>query len=312
MSANSRATNSLVSVILPTRNRATLLRRAVASVLAQTYRDFELIVVDDGSSDTTPQVLAGIADTRLRVIRRDSDHGVTAARNAGIREAQGALLAFQDDDDIWLVDKLEKQMRALQAAPPSVGWCLAGYIRLKPQECTYIGGERFFRDVSFGHGGSRVGLDQSLIATPNWLLRKEVLDRSGLFDERLRAWDDWELALRVRGATQCIHLDEPLYIQDHCAGGGVSMAPKARVDGMRIIMEKHSELWANQPDVLARHYFLIGRGASVLEPAPAGRRELWLSLRLQPFKFKTWLALFLAYVAPRATGQPPAQAAPKS
>ncbi len=105
-----------VSVIIPTYNRAALVAEAVASVLAQTWRDFEVLVVDDGSTDGTIEALAPYA-SRLRLLRRESRGGVSAARNTGIKAARGEWLAFLDSDDLWLPEKLSRQMAYLAAHP---------------------------------------------------------------------------------------------------------------------------------------------------------------------------------------------------
>src|ERR1700753_4007919 len=96
----------LVSVILPTFNRAGSLLRAIESVLSQTYGEFELLVVDDGSSDNTPDISRSVVDPRVQYIRLDSNQGQSAARNIGISKSKGSLIAFQDSDDLWQRDKL--------------------------------------------------------------------------------------------------------------------------------------------------------------------------------------------------------------
>ena len=99
----------LVSVIIPTFNRATMVVEAVDSVLAQSYQPLEIIVVDDGSTDDTAVRLSGYGE-RIKVIRRPLNRGVSAARNCGIRQSCGHYLALLDSDDLWLPDKIERQM----------------------------------------------------------------------------------------------------------------------------------------------------------------------------------------------------------
>ena len=106
----------LVSVILPTFNRAATLPRAIMSVLDQSYRNLELLIVDDGSRDNTAEVVAGIRDPRLRYNPLEVNGGASSARNAGLREAKSDFIAFKDSADEWLAGKLEKQVRAAQAA----------------------------------------------------------------------------------------------------------------------------------------------------------------------------------------------------
>lgn len=110
-----------VSVILPTYNRAHLLERAIQSVLDQTYPDFEIIVVDDASIDNTVNIIKGIINERIRYIRHEKNKGAAAARNTGIKLAKGKYIAFQDSDDEWLRDKLEKQIKIFETVSPEVG-----------------------------------------------------------------------------------------------------------------------------------------------------------------------------------------------
>ena len=116
-----------VSVIIPTYNRAHLVGRAIRSVLNQTYQDFEIIVVDDGSTDNTEEVVKSFNDPRIRYIRHEENKGAAAARNTGIKAAKGKFIAFQDSDDEWLPKKLEKQMEAFDNASPKVGVVYTGF-----------------------------------------------------------------------------------------------------------------------------------------------------------------------------------------
>ena len=115
------AANPKVSVVVTTYNRAALLPRAIRSVLAQTYEDYELIIVDDCSTDDTPDVIRTFVDSRIRVVRHAENTGQSAAINTGIRLARGEYIAFLDDDDEWVESKLLRQVRALDESDPRVG-----------------------------------------------------------------------------------------------------------------------------------------------------------------------------------------------
>ena len=123
-----------VSVIVPTHNRADLLPRAVDSVLAQTYGDYEMVIVDDCSSDNTQDVIAGFSDPRIRSFRHDRNRGQSAAINTGIAHARGEYIGFLDDDDEWLPTKLEGQVALLEASSPTWRWSTAGWTgsRIRP------------------------------------------------------------------------------------------------------------------------------------------------------------------------------------
>ncbi len=121
-----------ISVVIPTYNRPELLNNSINSVLSQTYRDFELIVIDDCSSDNTPDVLEGFRDERLRVIRNSSNKGIAAVRNISVSNSQGKYIAFLDDDDEWLPDKLEKQLKIMEDGPDNLGCVYSGCLTTGP------------------------------------------------------------------------------------------------------------------------------------------------------------------------------------
>ena len=118
-----------VSVIVPTRNRRTLLTMTLRSVLRQRDVGFEVIVVDEGSTDDTAEFLAALDDPRVRVIRHDDALGLSAARNRGAAEARGDWLAFIDDDDLWAPDKLARQLRAAEDA--GCDWVYTGAVNIE-------------------------------------------------------------------------------------------------------------------------------------------------------------------------------------
>lgn len=288
----------LVSVVLPTRNRSRLLRRAVESVLGQTHRNLELIVVNDASTDDTAAVLEQLAarDDRIRVLHRERNSGAAAARNAGIALARGEWVAFQDDDDLWLVEKIQRQLETIAGAGPDVGWCLSGYIRIESHRDTWVGSEFYVRQLNWRNGIGEGGPEWSLISTPGWLVRRSVLEQVGAFDENIRSWDDWELGLRLWQATKLTVAPGPLWIQDRIQGAGLTRAERARANDLQIMMRKHGALWAGNRTVLARHWYTIGRIVSLHDPAPAGRAELLRSLRYKPWAPKVWAAILLSFV----------------
>ena len=119
--ASDTGAEPVVSVVLPTYNRAPLLGRSIRSVLAQSYGDFEVFVIDDGSTDETAGVVADFRDRRIRYVPLPRDTGAAAARNVGIRMSRGKFLAFQDSDDEWLPSKLAKQVSAFERGPAGLG-----------------------------------------------------------------------------------------------------------------------------------------------------------------------------------------------
>jgi glycosyltransferase involved in cell wall biosynthesis len=183
-----------------------LVTEAVDAVLDQTYRDFELLVVDDGSTDDTGQRLAAYG-ARIRLTRQEN-LGASAARNAGIRQARGRYLAFLDSDDLWLKDKLQAQME-LMGRQPDVKVCYTEEIwirrgvRVNPKK------------KHAKHSGWILEqmLPLCIVSPSSVLIAREVLDRVGLFDESLPACEDYDLWLRI-GRHYPIHLiDRPLIVK---------------------------------------------------------------------------------------------------
>lgn len=182
-----------VSVILPTQNRAEMLKRAVKSVLAQTYQDLELMIVDDGSTDDTDEVIASFQDPRIRVVRHQKARGASAARNTGVAHSYGELIAFLDDDDEWLANKLDKQVSLLSGLPENVGmvYCWMDYF---DQHGNLIREHHpRLRGCVFSHV-----LDaQRLGGCPTLLVRREVVVDVGGFDESLPRGNDGDFIRRV-------------------------------------------------------------------------------------------------------------------
>jgi glycosyltransferase involved in cell wall biosynthesis len=290
----------LVSVILPTHNRAALLPRAIRSVLAQTYRNLELWVVDDASSDATPEVVRQFDDPRLHYLRLDTNRRAAGARNAAIRKARGTLLAFQDDDDLWLVQKLEHQVAHLLSQPADVGLSLCSLLRVFPQKADCVGASSFAR-MRFDRGP--VG-DFSITATPCWLLRREVFDRLGEFDERLRIWEDWELVYRLSRRYRIAHLDQPLVVQDRtrAAGQGINSVVRDQAIACRMLLEKHGHQWHHRA-ALSRQYYLIGRSDALHVSQAAALPWFRRAVRTNPLSVKAWGALLLSHAGDGAVSR---------
>lgn len=195
-----------ISVIIPTHNRAPVLGHALASVLAQSEPPAEILVVDDGSTDATPSLLAG----RFPQVRylRQARGGVSRARNAGIAAARCEWLAFLDSDDRWLAHKLAVQRRALRAHPrlrvchSDEIWIRAGR-RVNPMRKHAKHGGWIFRHC----------LPRCVISPSSVLLHRSVLQRVGGFDESLPACEDYDLWLRLSASYPVLYCDEPLIIK---------------------------------------------------------------------------------------------------
>ena len=199
-----------VSVIIPTYNRARLLPQALDSVLAQTYGDFEIIIVDDGSNDDTRTVIEPyLGRSNARYFYQDNQKQA-AARNLGIKKAEGEYIAFLDSDDMWAPRKLEFQVKMLENHE-EMGMVYSNQLTFRddPSQGT----------IKYGPGVLKSGqiyrdllLRRFYCSTPTILVRKSVIDEVGGFDDSLgNALEDWEFALRISRRYLIWAIDEPLF-----------------------------------------------------------------------------------------------------
>ena len=202
-----------VSVVITTYNRAALLPRAVNSVLAQTYPDYEIIIVDDCSTDSTPDVIRSFPDPRIRSFKHEWNRGVSAARNTGVANARGEYISFLDDDDEWMPAKLEKQTALLDAALSNVG-LVYGWMDVvedwsgqrEPFDRLTVEGS-IFSDMLRLNGCLHLTM----------LARTSAVRETGEFDENLIAREDTEFMCRLSLKWEAIALPEvvSLYHRNH-------------------------------------------------------------------------------------------------
>ena len=185
------AQSPLVSAVIPTFNRGPLLERAIGSVLAQTYRPVEIIVVNDGSTDDTAARVGRLDIPGLRYFHTRANAGAAAARNLGIAEARGDLIAFLDADDEWLPEKIARQVAAFAGGPQRIALIYCGAAEVSPDWPTV---ER--HPVLRGALFEKLRL-RNFLRTPSVMVRRDVLDRVGGFDCGLAACEDWDLWLRI-------------------------------------------------------------------------------------------------------------------
>lgn len=197
----------MISVIIPTYNRAGRIGEAIESVIAQTGRDWELIVIDDGSTDDTEEVVRSFGDDRIRYVRQEN-RGVSASRNVGIEKAKGELIAFLDSDDRWEPRKLEVQKEFFDSNP-AVHVCqteeiwIRNGVRVNPMKKHAKPSGWIFARC----------LDLCLVSPSAVMLRRSVFDRIGAFDESLPACEDYDLWLRAALHYEIVTLPQALTVK---------------------------------------------------------------------------------------------------
>lgn len=207
-------TSTRISVVIPTYNRVYTLERAIQSVFAQTFQDFELIVVDDASTDGTREYLGKLASSgnpKLRVFQQGENRGVSTARNIGIENSHGQWIAFLDSDDEWLPEKLSAQMAAVETLKTQSS---ASEVRLIHTDEVWIrDGVRVNQKNKHAKSGGRVFnrcVDLCFIAPSSVLIRKDLFADLGFFREDFPVCEDYELWLRVSAGEEIHFMDETL------------------------------------------------------------------------------------------------------
>ncbi len=225
-----------VSVIIPTYNRAHLVERAIQSVLRQTFKSFEILVVDDGSADNTKSVVEAIRDERIRYIRHDVNKGLPAARNTGIAAAKGSFIAFLDDDDQWKETKLERQLETIR----NYDAVLCGYISTRNRR-----NPRYRRTV----------VDSEVLRRGNIFAPSGLLARASVFDElRFDAelprgiGEDWDMYIRMSQKYRIGYLGEPLLVYEDSAQMGritteQSNMTIAELEKRMKVLNKHKDFF---------------------------------------------------------------------
>jgi glycosyltransferase involved in cell wall biosynthesis len=258
-----------VSVVVPTRNRSGLLAVTLRSVLRQRDVDLEVIVVDEASTDDTPDVLAGLGDRRVRIVRHEVPHGVSTARNRGAADARGEWVTFIDDDDLWAPDKLARQVQAAQAAN---------------RDWSYVGSVNITDGFQIAHGLPPLPPEAVVAALPrynaipgggsNVVVRRDTLLCAGPFDTRLRNTEDWEMWIRLAKTGPPAWVPSPLMAyRVHASNSSLDIAEIMR--GARLIEELHQTTadWGRLHRWLAESCLRTGqRRAALMQFARAALR----------------------------------------
>ena len=193
-----------VSVVIPAYNAMNYLPETVESVLRQTFTDFEVLIVDDGSSDHIKQWASGLVDPRVKLISQENQ-GLPGARNTGIAQTQGEYIAFLDADDLWEATKLEKQVRCLEDNP-AVGLVHTWMVLVDEQ------GKSTGRVMPSNAEGDvwKQLVEKNVIGCPSVIVRRSCFETVGVFDRSLRSLEDWDMWIRIATRYPFAVIKEPL------------------------------------------------------------------------------------------------------
>ena len=228
-----------ISVVIPAYNRAQTIRNCFDSVLKQTLSPFEIIIVDDGSTDETVKIVKSYEHPKLKYITLENNSGAQAARNRGIMEAKGDWIAFQDSDDEWHPEKLEKQFEALA----KVDFDPFTLVHTDAWQLDYVTNQKTLLQSSLLDGPDVYPrlLSRSGLLFPSMLVSKLALEKIGYLDENVPSWQEWDTSIRLAKHCRFIHLQEPLFIYHLHKGETISKGKKQDIEGYEYILEKFED-----------------------------------------------------------------------
>jgi glycosyltransferase involved in cell wall biosynthesis len=273
-----------VSVIIPTHNRAEFLRSAIASVLNQTFQDFEIIIIDDASKDHTQEVIANFNDARIKVIHNQISKGAAGARNIGLINTSGEYIAFLDDDDEWLPEKLKIQTCLLDNSPSEVGGIYT-YSFIKEK----VSG----RVLSIWNYEIKEFSKENVITTSSVLLRRECFEKCGLFDENMPTGSDYDMWIRI-SENFSFEIIKDALVNYYIHENRLSINYGKKIRGLEILFEKHDNLFKKDLKEYSRMYHSLGVFYCYKGELQKGRRAFSKSIRMNPFEIRNYFNFLLS------------------
>ncbi len=271
-----------ISVIIPAYNREKSIERAIQSVLSQNYQEFEIVVVDDASSDGTKTVVADISakDKRITYLRHEINKGGQAARNTGIKASNGDWITFLDSDDFLTEKSLESRM--LLARKNSVSVVHSDCLFLKDDENLSLFGVSKISGFIY----KSLLCSPGPIVFPGLLISREAIESIGFLDEDIKAYQEWDTVIRLSKHYEFAFLDEPTFVYDCRGNDTMSKNLLAGAEGYRQIFEKHFDDIVSEVGLhaVAEHYKGISFRYKLAGMNTAAAHYRVLSLLLWPFK----------------------------
>lgn len=268
--------NELISVIIPAYNRDKTIKECIDSVLNQTYKNIEVIVVDDCSSDKTADIVDGYDDVRVKkCVRLPENHGACYARNFGVEFAKGQYIAFQDSDDIWLPEKLEKQFKYMTEGKYDLVFC--GMSRHSGSKVSYYPPYEFdeLKDAQ------KQILCLNCVSTQCIIIKKRIFNDIK-FDINLRRYQDWDFAIRASEVANMGYVREALvdsFVQANSITRMVSV-----YDSLQVIYSKYKNKIESDSHIYANFCRLLGN--SVQKSNPKLAKEYFIKSLKAEFSVK--------------------------
>lgn len=236
----------LVSVIIPAYNREGTIKKAIDSVLCQTYRFIELIVVDDCSTDRTREVVKSIKDDRIQLICCEKNSGACVARNIGVKHAKGEVIAFQDSDDIWRENKLEKSLYYLEKEKAELVFSAL----VRKEKVNGVLKRSVLPAYNLNHESDKIGraMYQNCVSTQTIVAKKSVLEKV-CFDPAFPRFQDWDFIIQaLLKGIKVYYIDEPL-VDCFIVGNSITADGKKAIKALQLLEKKYLSEYEKRPDI---------------------------------------------------------------
>ena len=241
--------NPSISIIMPTYKQANLISRSIQSVLNQTYTDFEVIIVDDGSKDNTKEVVKSFEDVRIRYISQGENKGVARAHNTSVDFSKGDFISFLGSDDEWHSSKIKKEFKIFEVSDSKVGVVYSGLWEIYNNEKKYFPLPEHILREGYIHDELITGNFVHALS----LIRKRCFEKVGTFDEHLSSLEDWELYIRISEYYYFKFIDEPLNLH-YLSEDSLTRNLPLQLEATEKIIEKHFNEFNKQKKATAAIY----------------------------------------------------------
>ncbi len=279
-----------VSVVIPTYNRAHLISRAIRSVNQQTYQDIEIIIVDDGSTDNTKELVKQLKDSRMLYIRSSQNRGGAAARNIGIQASRGKYIAFLDSDDEWFPEKIYKQVQALVEGEEEVGMVYTGILFMGENGIVSNENKPVFR----GKILPQLLRTNVIGSTSSAMIKRFCLEAVGMFDEQFPSRQDLDLWIRIAAKYNIEYVPEALTIH-HIHKNRISSDHAAKIKGHELLLDKYDKYFQMYRKELAWQIYTCGQYHLLQGDIKQTKKLWWDSIKKWPYP-KVLIKLFLLFM----------------
>lgn len=270
-----------VSAIITTFNRADYLKKAIESVIAQTFTDFELLILDNSSNDNTEEVVRSFNDDRIRYIKH-APMNISQARNLGVKEAKGQYVAFLDDDDEWLPTKIDQQVNKMAVSDKDTVLVYGGFVRIDSE------GKEFYKCTPRLRGKVLKGLlwlDEFTGSASNPLIKRAVIERLGGFDENIVTGEDWEFYLRLTEKYEVDFINEPVIKIRHHSGPRLANKLKEYAEFEKYIVERYKYIFETDRKLYSFYLQRIGGKFVRLGEIDTGRKYFIKAILSYPLNY---------------------------